>query len=165
VLGVFEPEMVTFLQSGCSALVGTVGPAGDPHAGRAWGIDVVDAEAGRLRLLIDADDELTVRHLADLGAVAVTAANVPTLRSVQLKGRSLGVEAATDADRRRARRYCDEFFTDIEQTDGTERSLPERLVPASYAVCEMQVDDVFDQTPGPGAGAPMTGAALPSGAR
>jgi hypothetical protein len=147
--------MVAFLQSGCSTLVGTVGPEGDPHAGRAWGIDVVDAESVRLRVLIDADDEVTVRHLSDRGAVALTAANVPTLRSVQLKGRSLGVEAAGDDDGARARRFCDNFFADVEEADGTERSLLERLVPDAYVVCFVQVDEVFDQTPGPGAGEPL----------
>jgi hypothetical protein len=144
--------MVVFLQSGCSTLVGTVGPDGDPHAGRAWGLDVLDADAGRVRVLIDADDEPTVRHLSGHGLVALTEANVPTLRSLQLQGRSLGVEPATDADGRRARRFCDDFFGDVEQTDGTERGLLERLVPDRYSACLVQIEEVFDQTPGPDAG-------------
>ncbi len=151
----FEPEMVAFLHSGCSTIIGTVGPDGEPHAGRAWGLDVLALGEGMARVLIDADDDRTVQHLTDLGSVAVTAANVPTLRSVQLKGRSLGVEPALDADVERAERFCDAFFTDIEQTDGTERGLLVRLVPAQFAVCTMQIDEVFDQTPGPGAGAPL----------
>ncbi|MGZ4693887.1 MAG: pyridoxamine 5'-phosphate oxidase family protein [Acidimicrobiales bacterium] len=151
----FEPEMITLLQSGCAAIVGTVGPDGYPHAGRAWGLDVVDAGRGTLRMLIDADDELTVDHLSGDGAVAITAANVPTLRSVQVKGRSLGVEPATAADDARAQRFCDEFFTDIVETDGTERILVERLVPLRYLVCHVQVEEIFDQTPGPSAGAPL----------
>jgi hypothetical protein len=152
---VFEPEMVAFLQGGCSTLVGTVGADGDPHAGRGWGLDVVEGEQDVVRVLIDGHDELTVRHLADKGAVALTAADVPTLRSVQLKGRSLGVQPATAADGERARRFCDDFFTDIVETDGTERSLLERLVPHGFSVCLVQVDQLFDQTPGPGAGAPL----------
>lgn len=153
----FEPELVAFLQSGCSTLVGTVGPDGDPHAARGWGLDVLDGETGTLRVLIDTDDELTVRHLTGHGPVALTAANVPTLRSVQLKGRSLGVEPATEVDADRARRFCDDFFSDIEMTDGTERSLLERLVPDGFAVCLVQVDEVFDQTPGPSAGEALVG--------
>src|SRR5690348_15035388 len=104
--------MVAFLESGCSTIIGTVDRDGAPHAGRAWGLDV---EGDDLRVLIDAHDELTVQHLADLGAVAITAANVPTLRSVQLKGRSLGVEEGGEADEERAARFCDAFFRDVEQ--------------------------------------------------
>ena len=147
--------MVGFLHSGCSTIIGTVGADGEPHAGRAWGLDVLSPGEGRIRVIIDGDDELTVQHLTDLGAVAVTAANVPTLRSVQLKGRSVAVEPAVDADVELAERFCDAFFTDVEQTDGTERGLLVRLVPAHFVVCTMQVDEIFDQTPGPGAGAPL----------
>ena len=73
----FEPEMVAFLQSGCSAIIGTVSDDGEPHAGRAWGLDVLPSEpdgptgvgeaGSTVRVLIDADDELTVRHLGDPG--------------------------------------------------------------------------------------------------
>ncbi len=146
--------MVAFLQSGCSTIIGTVSADGDPHAGRAWGLDVLPGTS-TVSLLIDADDELTVHHLVDLGRVAITAANVPTLRSVQLKGRSVGMEDAGEADVERAARFCDDFFTDIEQTDGTERALLARLVPDRFVVCHMKVEEVFDQTPGPAAGAPL----------
>jgi hypothetical protein len=39
---------------------------------------------------------------------------------VQLKGRSLGIEDTDEADVDRAARFCDDFFSDVEQTDGTE---------------------------------------------
>jgi hypothetical protein len=152
---VFGPELVAFLESGCSAIVGTVAADGEPHAGRGWGIDVLDPDRGIVRLLVAAGDATTVRHLAAGGAVAVTGADVPTLRSVQLKGRSLGIEPTTDSDRRRSRRFCDEFFSDIVETDGTERGALERLVPHDVVACRVQVDEIFDQTPGPGAGAPL----------
>ena len=159
----FEPEMVAFLESGCSAIIGTVSADDEPHAGRAWGLDVLptecdgpDATAGSMvRVLIDADDELTVRHLVDLGPVAITAANVPTLRSVQLKGRSLGMHDADEAVVERSARFCVAFFADVERTDGTERALLVRLVPDRFMVFDMQVEEVFDQTPGPAAGAPL----------
>ena len=156
---VFDPALVTFLESGCSTIVGTVGPDGEPHASRGWGISVGGGDETTVRLVVDAADTVGLRHLADRGAIALTGGDVRTLHSVQLKGRSLGVEPATDADRARARRYCDEFFADIAQTDGTERDLLERLVPADYAVCLVAVDEVFDQTPGPGAGAPLAAGA------
>jgi hypothetical protein len=152
---VFDPEMVTFLESGCSTLVGTVDADGEPHAGRGWGLTVSSGDS-TVRLVIDAGDEVGRRHLSEGGLVAVTGADVRTLRSVQLKGRALAVEPATDADRARARRFCDAFFADVTEVDGTERALLERLVPSDFAVCLVEVDEVFDQTPGPEAGARLT---------
>ena len=149
-------ELVEFLEGGCSQIVATVDAAGDAHAGRAWGIEVLDAVAGRLRLLLDAADARTLANLAGPDPrLACTGADVRTLHSRQVKGRASGVEPATGADRARAARYCDEFFTDIEETDGEPRALLDQIVPAAYVVCTMVVEAVYDQTPGPGAGAAL----------
>ena len=100
---VLSDELAAFLEGGCALIVGTVGADGRPHAGRAWGIEVLDAEAGRLRLLLDAADGPTLANLAgDDPRLACTGADVRTLHSRQLKGRSLGTEPATGADRARA---------------------------------------------------------------
>lgn len=134
-------------------VVGTVAPDGEPHAMRGWACRVVDAAT--IRLLVDATDEVGVANLAAGGAVAVTAADVRTLRSVQLKGRSSGTEACTGADDARLAMHNDELFTEIAETDHIPRPLLERMVPPAYVACTMTVGDVFDQTPGPGAGAPV----------
>ncbi len=76
-----------------------------------------------------------------------------TLHSRQLKGRVEAIEPATGADRARAARYCDAFFADIEATDGEPRELLDQIVPAAYVACTVTVDALYDQTPGPGAGA------------
>lgn len=84
---------------------------------------------------------------------------MPTLRSVQLKGRSLGIEPADPADLATTEAYLDALFTDIETTDGAARAILERWRPRAVVACTVQVDDRFDQTPGPGAGARLTQAA------
>lgn len=151
-------ELVAFLEGGCSLIVGTVGTDGRPHAGRAWGIEVLDAESGRLRLLLDAADGTTLANLGGEGArLACTGADVRTLHSRQVKGRSEGTEPATGADRARAARYCDAFFADIEATDGEPRELLDQIVPAAYVACTVTAEAIFDQTPGPGAGACVGG--------
>jgi hypothetical protein len=153
---VFDEEITAFLESGCSLIVGTVAADGEPHAGRAWGLSVTHAEdQPSLRVLLDVDDVTTVEHAAAGGAIAITATSVRTLRSVQLKGRTLGLEVATHDDGERAQRYIDEFFTDIRETDGTDIDVIGRLVPAGYVACTVEVHDRFNQTPGPGAGAPI----------
>lgn len=157
----FDEEITAFLESGCALIVGTVAAGGEPHAGRAWGLSVPDGGAApRLRLLLDVDDATTVEHAATGGAIAITATSVRTLRSVQLKGRTLGLEVATLADGERAQRYIDQFSTDVRETDGTDVDLIGRIVPAGYVACTVEVHDRFNQTPGPGAGAPI-GASAP----
>ena len=83
-----------------------------------------------------------------------------TLHSRQLKGRAEAIGPATGADRARAARYCAAFFADIEATDGQPRELLDQIVPAAYVACTVTVEALFDQTPGPGAGAAV-GAGAP----
>src|SRR6187549_661846 len=86
---VFDPDTRAFLESGCALIVGTGGPDGAPHAGRGWGLELLDGlSSGRLRLLLDAEDERSIAHIADGGPIAVTATNVVVLRSMQMKGRA-----------------------------------------------------------------------------
>lgn len=152
----FDEEITAFLESGCALIVGTVAADGEPHAGRAWGLEITSAGVpAHLRVLLDAGDTTMLGHAAAGGAVAITAASVRTLRSVQLKGRIVGLEVATQDDAERAQRYIDQLFTDIWETDGSEPATIARLIPIGYAACTVEVVGRFDQTPGPGAGAPL----------
>lgn len=150
-----EAETTAFLEGGCALIVGTVSPDGAPHATRGWGFEVLSATEGRCRLVLDGGDDITRQNLDVGGAIAVTGTSVRTLRSCQLKGTASSVEPATAADVERAGRYSDAFFTDIHETDGTARAILARLPPVSYAACEVIFEELFDQTPGPSAGAPI----------
>ena len=150
---------VTFLEGGSALILGTVAADGAPHASRGWGLDVLGD--GEVRLLVDADDDVTLANATATGAIAITAADVRTLHSTQLKGHVVAVEAGGPADQARARRYCDQFFEDIHETDGTPFETLERMVPSRFAACICRFDEWFDQTPGPGAGAPVDRVAPP----
>lgn len=155
----FDDETTALLASGCALIVGTVSEDGEPHAGRGWGLEVLaDGDVAQLRLLLDLADTRTIEHAAEGGAIAVTATSVRTLRSVQMKGRTLGLEVADAHDADRAADYIRQFFTDIQETDGTEDALLDRFVPIGYVACTIEVGERFDQTPGPGAGAQVGGA-------
>jgi hypothetical protein len=147
--------MARFLEGGCAIIVGAVLDDGAPHATRGWGLTLLPGEPARARLLLAADDSVGVAALTGGRAIAVTAADVPSLRSVQVKGHSLGVTPGTDDDRARAARFADAFFGDIARTDGTDRRVLERIVPADYVACTFTIEELYDQTPGPGAGAVM----------
>ena len=155
---VFDDETRAFLESGCALIVGTVDPDGAPHAGRGWGLSVLETgPPARLRLLLDADDERSVAHAAAGGAIAVTATSVTTLRSMQLKGPSIGIEVATVDDEARAARFIDDFFADVHATDGVEWDVFERMAPTGYVAFVLEAQESYDQTPGPKAGARVGG--------
>jgi hypothetical protein len=157
-----SPDFVGLLPGGCALIVATVGPDGAPLATRGWGLLVLsptDGGALRIRLVVDADDAPALDQLAPARRVAVTGADVRTLRSAQVKGRIVEAEPATADDEQLAATYCDDFFDAVVQTDGADRRLLERLVPSRYGAWVVVVDEVFDQTPGPEAGARVREAA------
>lgn len=152
-----DHETAALLGGGCALIVAAVDADGGPHALRGWGVHVVGDDPLVLHVLLDAHERDAIGHLDRSRPVAVTAADVRTLRSVQLKGRSGGIEPATADDAGRLARYVDAFFGDIEATDGTPRSVLSRLLPdpAELVRLAVEVDDRFDQTPGPSAGRPV----------
>jgi hypothetical protein len=159
---VLDGDLRGLLESGCSLIVGLLDPAGGPFATRAWGVDVLDAEQGTARVLVGAGDLARLgRSAADLAGspVAMTGADVQTFRSVQVKGVVERVEEATAADRARAERHKDGFFSAVEVVDFTPREVLERMVPVDVTPLLIRVTEAYDQTPGPGAGAPLRGSA------
>src|SRR5690606_7630371 len=113
----------------------------------------------RIRIAVAADDPVIVDNLtggtspAGDAFVAVTGADVVTLRSLQLKGRVVAVGPPDDGDRALADQHADVFTRKIEATDGHPREGMLRFLPTDLVMVDIVVDEAFDQTPGPGAGA------------
>jgi hypothetical protein len=149
---VLADDTAALLETGSALIVGTVASDGEPHALRGWGADVIGRDPCRVRVLIDAHEETAIADLAAGRPVAMTAADVVSLWSVQVKGTSLGVEPARAGDDERVSRYVEAFFHDIETTDGTPRVVLDRLVPDTVVAFAIEVTEVYDQTPGPDAG-------------
>lgn len=146
-------------QLGSALIVATVAPDGEPRAARASSWRLVDAASRRLRLAIAANDPVIVDNLTRDGSdgpgtsLAVTGADVATLRSVQVKGRVVTVEPPEDADLELIEQHADVFTRKIQATDGHPREVVLRFLPTEYVMVEMLVDEAYDQTPGPAAGA------------
>ena len=150
-------ETANFLATGCALIVGAVTPDGSPFAARGWGLDLElpDDPGARppvARLLLDAADMTACASLGVGAAIAITATSVPTLRSVQLKGRVREVAGASDDDRARAARYCTMFEDDVVATDGVDPEVFRHIIPDDYCVRVVDLEELYDQTPGPGAG-------------
>lgn len=149
----FDEATIAYLQSGCAVIIGTVDSSGRPHAGRGHGLTVVSDDPPVLRLLLDAADATTLANLRETGRVAITTADVETLRSLQLKGETAALDAGTPDDRMKYLQYRHDFLDDIVRTDGTPLELLELWGTVEELVaCEVRVGEVFDQTPGPRAG-------------
>ena len=148
---VFGSELTTMIEAGAGLVVGTVDGNGAPRGIRAWGARVVDVERQRIRIVLTADDRLVVDNLAG-GKAAFTAADVRTLRSVQLKGRVATVELPTPEDVELTRSQIDRFFEAVVETDRNSFRQLELMLPREMVAIELVVDEEYDQTPGPAAG-------------
>jgi hypothetical protein len=144
------------LELGSALIVATVAPDGEPRAGRASAWSVVDAAARRIRVAVGADDPAMVANLragVAGGYVAITGADVATLRSVQLKGRVVAVEAPSQDELDLVARHTDVFVGKIHVTDGHSPEVVRRFLPTALTMVELVVEEAYDQTPGPSAGA------------
>ena len=150
-----EAAIVELMESPCSLIVGTVDADGLPDATRGWGVLVLDGGA-QIRLLLAANAAVTLRNLRSTGRIALTATNFRTFDSVQVKGVVLAVEEATDADRARFEKFCADCVRTLHTIDDTPEALIWRFMPSGVVACIMTADELFDQTPGPGAGKCLT---------
>ncbi len=148
-----DVELAAFAAAGRALIVGAVEPDGAPYAARGWGF-VLDPD-GIPMVVVDADDERGRDALRPGGSIAVTAADVRTLRSIQFKGAVDALSDATDADAAVIEHYLHEFYTTIAETDAIPIETLQRISPTRYLRCRFDCHDLFDQTPGPGAGAPV----------
>jgi hypothetical protein len=151
-------ELLDLAASGPVVIVGSGDASGVPEVSRAWG----------LLLLADVDEmvvclpSISGRHLlANLestGRVAVNVTGPQTYRSFQMKGRvlSIGMASREDLDRVAAHQHA---FVESVAAVGMPRDLVPRLYDDSdpnqqnLTAVRIAVDALFDQTPGPGAGA------------
>lgn len=149
-----DDQTEAFLEGDCSLVVGFLTADDLPLSGHAWGAQVVQRDPTFVRVVLAARD---AAHQPDpLGrSLALTAADVPTLAAVQVKGRVIADEAPTEQDLERAARHTEELFVAINRTDGEPIELLQRMLPPAYRVWTIEVDEVYDQTPGPGAGAAL----------
>jgi predicted pyridoxine 5'-phosphate oxidase superfamily flavin-nucleotide-binding protein len=152
---VLSPETTAFLEGGPALIVGTVSADGAPTATNAWGVTVLSAATGECRVLLDRDAERALANLEETRAIALTGADVATVFSVQLKGRCIRIEPATDADRARSDDYIEAFFDNVIRTDRRNPTSLNRLRPNGILASIVRFEEIFDQTPGPGAGAAL----------
>jgi len=145
-----EP-LVEFLESGVSIVVGSRDANNRPECARGLGVKVADDRRTLSLYLNAALAERMRADFADNGRIAIGFSRIVDHRAVQLKGRVIGMRPATEADHAVQDRYLAAFAEQVSYA-GLPRSVVRsvRLRPA--LAVELEVDELFHQTPGPGAG-------------
>jgi len=138
-------EWVEFVESGVSILVGTRDEALRPEAGRGCG-------AARILVLVpELTSARTCENAAATGRVAVTFSRPFDHRALQAKGSVIDVRAARDADRAVVDRYVASYVDQLYLV-GIPRAVSRKLRCWPAMVIELEVEALFVQTPGIGAG-------------
>lgn len=144
-------ELIELASVGSSLIVGTVSIDGEPRATRAWSVQLREDDS-RVRVIMGADDGVSVDNLRT-GGIALTCTGVLTLRSVQLKGRVVRTEPVNDADVQLMAEHTTAFMRAVQQFDDFPLERLERVLPGKVIAVEFDLEAMFDQSPGPDAGA------------
>jgi hypothetical protein len=149
---VIPAELKPFVESGISMLIATRSDRLLPECARLVGARV-DADGAELTVFLPAaTGERTLANLRDNGRAAVCFARAADHRSLQIKGRMRTVREAADAERDLILRYR----TGLAEAWGVIGYPPRLTLRMAHWPCHaitIGVESVFDQTPGPGAGA------------
>ena len=151
-----DDVILRHLEPGRSILVGTVDPAGWPAACRGVAL-VVDADHEGFTVYVPvATGAETVANIASNGRVAVAATEPASHTSIQLKGRTRAVRVARSDEEERVRLSLDRFADSLDLV-GLPRGVTRTMTCWPAFAIEVAVEAVFDQTPGPNAGALVRG--------
>ncbi|MGR3783505.1 MAG: hypothetical protein ACU0DT_19845 [Albimonas sp.] len=151
--GPLSADLVAFVQSGITVLIGAGDPRGEPVAGFGFSC-VVDETAGELRVLVDPRGSAPL--LAALRAGGSVAASFTDLehRSIQAKGARARIETPTERDLEALVRQS-RGHRDWLALAGFAPAFCQGFVrcdPAAAVVVAFAPEQAFRQTPGPGAG-------------
>ncbi|MCU1346598.1 MAG: hypothetical protein JWL70_2864 [Acidimicrobiia bacterium] len=151
-----DDELAAFLQSGVAALAATADADLVPDGTRVWGCAVAPA-GDRLRILVPVTATQTLANLATTGRIAVCFTDVVVYRSVQIKGAAVELPGrALPSDLALFKSYRDALFTSIAKV-GLEYPAVAGFIPVGVVPVVIDVQQMFDQTPGPGAGRHLSG--------
>jgi hypothetical protein len=149
-----DKELAAFLQEGVGIHIGTRNAALQPNGIRALAVTV---EEDGVHVVVYAADVAAARVLPDLEdnrQIAVSFGRPIDDRACQVKGVCVSVRPATDADRPVVSAQWDGFLSSLEQI-GIPRAATSTWVTWPAVAIRFRANALFNQTPGPDAGAPI----------
>ncbi len=150
-----DDELKEFSEAGVAANVGSVGPDGRPQSGAAWGPRVHE---GGTRITVYLDGPRAEPVLAGFranGRIALTIADPVSYRSVQFKGHVTHIGDANEAEEQWVERHRNAFRTSVALVGEPPEVVRNRWMEAPVVRVDFDVEQAFDQTPGPNAGMPL----------
>src|SRR4051812_41411625 len=147
--------LAAFLQEGVGIHIATRNAALDPGGARALAVKVEEdgrhvvvyvAQAAAARILPDLEDN---------GQAAVSFGRPVDDKACQVKGVVITVREAHDEERPVIAAQWDGFLANLEQI-GIPRAATRGWITWPAVAIRLRVNALFDQTPGPGAGAQIT---------
>ncbi|MFO0706078.1 MAG: hypothetical protein U0412_04410 [Nitrospira sp.] len=145
------PAMIELLRTGVSVVVGTRDAALMPECTRAWGIRIEGDRRTATIFLTESISGRTLANLRENGLIAISCTRPTDHVACQLKGRVRTIRPADDREREASRRWHREFVGELVAI-GVPGELPSAWITEPALAVEIDVTDVFHQTPGPGTG-------------
>ena len=149
-----DAQLAAFLEEGVGIHIATRNGALQPNGARAIAVTV---EAGGEHLVVYVARVAAARILPDLeanGQAAVGFGRPIDDRACQVKGLFVGAREATDDERAKVLAQWDGFLGSLEKI-GIPRAATRTWVTWPAVAIRLRANALFDQTPGPGAGAPL----------
>ena len=142
------------LGSASSVLVGTVDLQGRPSCCHAAAIKPDDDLKTVAVYLPIATSQQIIQDIANTHRLAVSATHVIDHFSIQLKGTAHTARLAGEGEAAFVEHHH-EAFADVLLRLGVPRRITRSIAHWPAFVVDMHVEEVFEQTPGPNAGAPL----------
>lgn len=152
-------DLVAFLAQGVSLLVGTCDASLTPHSLRATGVRIHADRRHATVYLPEVTSRNTVTDVTANPRVAVLVSQPLDHRSFQMKGRVTRVGPAPDD----AQAFVEDYlagFARVLEVVGMPYEVVTNLSHWPSVALEFSLDELYLQTPGPGAGARLTGDSL-----
>ena len=143
--------MLELLETGVSVVVGTRDATLMPECTRAWGIHVGKDHASVTIFLTEAISGKTLQNLQENGQVAISCTRPTDHIACQLKGRLREIRPTNQRDREQSKKWHREFMGELVAI-GVPASVGEAWITEPALAVDIDVTDVFHQTPGPGTG-------------
>ncbi len=151
--GGIDNELAAFFERGNSIVVAARNTALKPSATRACGMCVLSRD--RIAVLVPrATSAKVIPNLQDNGAIAICVSSPRDFRTVQLKGRAIAIEDSSAQDLVRAEEQLRDFGDAIAGLGYSRKHARNLWLFDNWRVTVL-VTAAYEQTPGPGAGAPM----------
>src|SRR5688572_6120893 len=150
-----DTELAAFLEEGVGIHIGTRNEALQPNGARAVAVRV---EPGGEHLVVYVARVAAARILPDLesnGQAAVGFGRPIDDRACQVKGVVVSVRDATEAEKPAVLAQWDGFLASLEKI-GVPRVATKTWVTWPAVAIRLRATALFDQTPGPQAGAPLS---------